>query len=152
MVKIGNTYINLEAVEAVAPVLRAHGYEFFLVSGHRIVVECVTEEELTESFSREGYLPLPDIEDSTASLSSCFTADELKELAEVWAEGYRYIGKDANGKVYAYSKEPIRGAASWLNDDAVSDVARLSSGDYSALFFEDIAPLHIGVIMEELGK
>lgn len=151
MVKIGAVYVNLEAVEAVAPSFDGNGYKFFLAGGRAIEAENVTEYDLTEVLSREGYYVLPDVEGETPPLADCFTGAELEELAKTRVQGYSYVAKDYNGQVFVYVREPAKGSASWLNETRDS-VVRLRAGSYDALSFEDIVPLHIGTIMEEMGS
>jgi len=126
------------------------GYSIYLSTGHAILIRPLTEDALTEALTQAGYLDPPE-EDAVAPLSTCFTEAELKSLADAYRNDYHWIAKDANGKVFAYEREPRKGDRSWLNDDSVSDVIPLKAGEYAALSFKDIAPLHIGTIMEALG-
>ena len=77
-----------------------------------------------------------------------FTENELAELGACLADGYSYAAKDDGGRVYAFSEAPVKGKHSWINDDGISRVARLTAGQYAALSFENECPLDIAVALE----
>lgn len=148
MVKIGPVFLDLSLVAGAEPV--AGGYTVYLSTGHAILIRPLTEDAFMEALTRDGYLDQSE-DDTEVSLAACFTSAELTELKGVWSLGFRYIAKEASGMVFAYVSEPHKGSVSWINDDE-SAVTRLRAGSYDALSFEDIVPLHIGTIMEEMGS
>lgn len=77
-----------------------------------------------------------------------FTVSELAELGACLADGYSYVAKDENGRVYAFEEAPAKGKITWLNDDDRSRIAGLTAGEYAALSFADEYPLDIAVALE----
>lgn len=77
-----------------------------------------------------------------------FTVSELAELEDCLADGLHYAAKDSTGMIYAYEILPDKGSVGWINDDSVSNLRRLTAGQYAALSFEDECPLDIAVALE----
>lgn len=145
MVKLGDAYFDETSIVAIMPVLTSEepvtrytvcvaGGHFYLWDADAAKVQRRLEEVgLIEPQSA----PLPD-----------FTKDEQAELRDYSLIGFDYAAKDEDGCVYAYSKIPSKGKHSWLNDDSVSRVTRLTAGRYAALAFTDECPLDIAVALK----
>lgn len=151
MVKLGDVYVDLNAVDAVAPMRGViRGYTLFLSSGRNMDVAGVTKEEV-ETVLIAGGLLEPDPEETGRLLlrDKDFSNEELAELMTAVACGFLYLAKDSGGQVYAYTEEPQKGEKSWLNDDTVSRTLRMRAGNYDILSFDDVLPIFIPTIFEE---
>lgn len=149
MVKLGDVYVDLNVVDAIAPMRGViRGYTLFLSSGRNMDVAGVTEEEVETVLVAGGLLEQAK-EDDPRPLRSLFTNEELAELAVAVRGGFCWAAKDSVGPVYAYSEEPAKGKAAWINNDDVSRTLRLRAGDYDILSFDDVVPLYIPIIFKE---
>ena len=151
MVKLGDVYVDLNVVDAIAPMRGVvRGYTLFLSSGRNMDVAGVTEEEV-ETVLIAGGLLEPDPEETGRLLlrDKDFSSEELEELLKANARGFLYLAKDSGGQVYAYTEEPRKGEKSWLNDDMVSRTLRMRAGNYDILSFDDVLPIFIPTIFEE---
>ena len=151
MVKLGDAYVDLNAVDAIVPMRGVmDGYSVYLSSGRFFDVSGLTEGEV-ESVLEAGGLFEPECEETGRLLlrDTDFTGEELAELLKATARGFFYLAKDSGGQVYAYSEEPKKGQASWINDDTVSRTLRMNAGNYDVLSFDDVVPMYIPAIFEE---
>jgi len=148
MVKLGDVYVDLNAVDAVAPMRGVmSGYSVYLSSGRFFDVPGLTEDEVEAALVTGGLLEQPE-EDDPRPLRSLFTSEELAELITAVRDGFYWAAKDSAGPVYAYSEEPTKGKAAWINNDDVSRTLRLRAGDYDCLSFDDMVPIYIPTIFE----
>lgn len=146
MVKLGDAFIELSAVEAITPIRDGGGYAVFLTGGRIMNLSDVTENEVAQVLSESGYL---EIADSGPALVACWpSVAEWLELRHAFDFGYRYVAKDQSGSVFAYTRPPMKGQSSWLNDDDASKVLRLKN-EFASLAFSDPAPMDIAWLFEE---
>lgn len=146
MVKLGDSFIELSAVEAIAPIRDSIGYAVFLTGGRIMNLNDVTEGEVMRVLNDSGYLDLaiPAALPVVAEL----TPPERAELSNVYIRGFRYAARDRGGAVFAYTKCPAKGETSWINDDDESAVWRLRNS-YDCLSFMDAAPLDLAGLFAE---
>ena len=151
MVKVGDVYVDLNAVDAIAPMRGViRGYTLFLSSGRNMDVAGVTEEKIEHALIEGGLLePDPDETGRLLLRDKDFSNEELAELMTAVARGFLYLAKDSGGQVYAYTEEPQKGEKSWLNDDTVSRTLRMRAGNYDILSFDDVLPIFIPTLFEE---
>lgn len=143
MVKLGDAFIELSAVEAIAPIRNSYGYAVFLTGGRIMNLYDVSEEDVARVLADSGFLEL--MEAAPVHRTVELTSPERAELHEVFARGCRFAAKDLSGVSYAYTDKPRKGAKTWVNDDDESDVWRLRN-DYEALDFLDDAPLDLACL------
>ena len=151
MVKLGDVYVDLNTVDAIAPMRGViRGYTLFLSSGRNMDVAGVTEQEVETILIAAGLLE-SDLEETGRLLlrDKDFSSKELEELLKANACGFLYLAKDSGGQVYAYTEKPRKGEKSWLNDDTVSRTLRMTAGYYDILSFDDVLPIYIPTIFEE---
>ncbi len=146
MVKLGDAFIELSAVEAIAPIRNSYGYAVFLTGGRIMNLYDVTEEDVARVLADSGFLDL--VETAPVHRTVELTAPERAELHEVYIRGFRFAAKDLSGIAYAYTDKPRKGTKTWVNDDEESDVWRLRN-DYAGLDFLDDAPLDLAPLFEE---
>lgn len=146
MVKLGDAFIELSAVEAIAPIRNSYGYAVFLTGGRIMNLYDVSEEDVARVLADSGYLEL--VETAPVHRTVELTAPERAELHEVFVRGFRFAAKDLSGIVYAYTDKPWKGKKTWVNCDEASDVRRLRN-DYEALDFLDDAPLDLAYLFTE---
>lgn len=146
MVKLGDAFIELSAVEAITPIRDDGGCAVFLAGGRIMNLYDVTEEDVARVLADSGYLAL--METAPVCRTVELTAPERAELHELFIRGYRFAAKDLCGTAYAYTGKPRKGTRDWVNDDDESDVWRLRN-DYEALDFLDDAPLDLATVFEE---
>lgn len=151
MVKLGDAYVDLNAVDAIAPMRGVvRGYTIFLSSGRNMDIADVTQEEVEAVLVAEGLLePGPNETGRLLFRDKDFSNEELAELMTAVARGFLYLAKDSGGQVYAYTEEPQKGEKSWLNDDTISRTLRMRAGNYDILSFDDVVPIFIPAIFEE---
>lgn len=147
MIKLGETYFDEASIIAISPAIApgakgpAQSYSIHVVGGQFYRWEA-DAEEVRRTLEDLGMI-------APQSMSGrVFTASELGELASRMADGYRYVAKDADDRVFAYDELPDKGKRSWINDDDRSRIAALSAGEYAALAFADEYPLDIAVALE----
>lgn len=145
MVKLGDAFVELSAVEAIAPVRNGWGYAVFLTGGRIMNVDDVTEEEVVQVLSEAGYLEL--VEAAPVAVVPVLTVPERAELRELYLRGFRFAAKDEDGRSFAFVSSPEKGRASWLADDTTF-VVRLRN-EYDGLSFSDEAPLYLAMLFEE---
>lgn len=151
MVKIGDAYVDLNAVDAIVPMRGVmDGYCVYLSSGRFFDLPGLTEGEVESVLETSGLFE-PECEETGRLLlrDADFSSAELAELLKAAARGFLYLAKDSGGQVYAYSEEPKKGQASWINDDSTSRTLRMKAGSYDVLTFEDVLPVFIPAIFEE---
>lgn len=143
MIRIGHTWVDMNAVSAICENRSESGYSLFLNSGRIIGLPDVTEEEVIRVLEAcgliEGYAPATDM--------TVFTVDELVELEEVLRHGLRWIAQDVDGKTFAYRHKPEKGSTGWM--DGTSTVLRLKAGDYDALSFDDSEPVDLKTLFTQ---
>lgn len=144
MVRFGDAFVELSAVEAIAPVRDGWGYAVFLTGG-RIMNLDVTEEEVVQVLSEAGYLDL--VESDPVAVVPALTVPERAELRELYLRGFRFAAKDEDGRSFAFVSSPEKGRASWLADDTTF-VGRLRN-EYNGLSFSDETPLDLAMLFEE---
>ncbi len=149
MVKLGDAFIELSAVEAITPIRDGGGYAVFLTGGRIMNLNDVTEDEVLAALYDSGYVGSP--YSTPHPVEPKLTIPERAELREVYIRGYRFAAKDQSGITYAYTICPNRGTNSWVNDDAVSKVWRLRN-DFSALGFMDETPLDLSLLFAEVSE
>lgn len=149
MVKLGDAFIELSAVEAIAPIRDSSGYAVFLTGGRIMNLNDVTEDEVMRVLNDSGYLDLAI--PAALPVVAKLTPPERAELSNVYVRGYRFVAKDQNGSTYAYTELPIRGERSWVNDDERSNVFRLRN-DFADLDFTDEAPLDLAHLFAEVPE
>lgn len=110
LIKIGDCFVDPEQVQAVRdmfmPALdRTLIIEIILANGERFDVEA-SMDEAEAALIDAGVIenPYPEDELETPALSD----NERIELEALDAQGYEYIARDADGKLYAYKCEPGR--------------------------------------------
>lgn len=151
MVKLGDAYVDLNAVDAIVPMRGVMGgYSVYLTSGRFFDLPGLTEGEVEPVLETAGLLE-PDVEETGRLMlrDKDFSGEELAELLKANARGFLYVAKDSGGQVYAYSEEPTKGQNSWINDDSVSHTLRMKAGNYDILSFEDALPVFIPAIFGE---
>ena len=113
LIKIGSAYVDPAEIAAIEPARddslpdyeRARQIYVALKSGPSFWVDA-TMDEAEAALIDAGVIenPYPDAEDEPPEL----TENERSELAALDANGYEYIARDADGKLYAYKCEPGR--------------------------------------------
>lgn len=146
MVKLGDAFIELSAVEAITPIRDSRGYAVFLTGGRIMNLSEVTENEVMRVLSDSSYLELTI--PVTLPVVAELTVPERAELSNVYIRGFRYAARDQGGAVFVYTKCPTKGEKSWINDDDESEVWRLRNS-YDCLSFMDAAPLDLAGLFAE---
>ena len=145
MIKIGNTYFAEDAIEAIVPewvtdrrsdreVVHS-SYDVHLASGN-IVCAKATEEEIA---AVAALLNLATVEEMSGEVEEItFEAEELEELRDLFAAGYKWAARDRDGKAFAYKDKPMKGNVSWQG----YEVKRLRH-EFEDLSFENEEPLDL---------
>lgn len=117
-----------------------------LTSGDVLFVRC-TMTDAVEALERAGLLDAPE---TVGVAQLLFSKEELTEMREAYANGFRYVAKDKNGAVYAYIDRPSRSGAYWSVSDGKS--TRLVCG-YAALHYDEAEPYDMESIfaVQEVG-
>lgn len=143
MIRIGHTWVDMNAVSAICENRSESGYSLFLNSGRIIGLPDVTEEEVLQVLEACGLIggdaPVVDM--------AVFTVDELMELEEKFRHGLRWIAQDIDGNTFAYETKPEKLSGGWAATD--NFVCRLRAGDYDALSFEDSEPVDLKAVFTQ---
>lgn len=137
MIRIGHTWVDMNAVSAICENRSESGYSMFLNSGRIIGLPDITEEEVVEVLVRCGLIDSCEVGIDMA----VFTVDELAELEETFRHGLRWIAQDVDGKNFAYLHKPEKRSHGWVA--AGTQAFRLKAGDYDALSYEDAEPVDL---------
>jgi len=111
LIKIGDCFVDPEEVALI----RGDEPDYHPDTGSQILIQLrsggnvwitATMDEAEAALIDAGVIenPYPDAEDEPPEL----TENERSELAALDANGYEYIARDADGKLYAYKCEPGR--------------------------------------------
>lgn len=133
--KIGNAYIDPDAVAAVELDRENMWPAFHLHTGAVIVVDA--EEDEVIDFLVAADL-LPDTRPPEAYIE--LTEDECDELRHMYAMGCSFIARDMDGKAWAYKNRPELRGAYWEADE---DPAARLAARYDFLEAGGEAPLEI---------
>lgn len=151
MIRVGNAILNEEYVAAICPIdddgcivpeNLAMRLAVHLSSGCEVVIRA-TMAEMTEALEDACVLgsesPAPQV---------VFTEGEMEALRSVHRRNFRFVAKDEDGKVFAYTERPIKGVRGWRNDDDVSKVCRIRA-QLDCLSFDDDEPLSLETLFAE---
>lgn len=104
LIKIGNAYVAPAEIAAAthwdATKLDPERFEVTLRSGEWVTVYC-SAAEFEAALIDAGV-----IEDPTTDNLPELTEAELTKLGELHDSGYKYLARDADGKLYAYMSKP----------------------------------------------
>ena len=111
LIKIGDCFVDPEEVALI----RGDEPDYHPDTGSQMLIQLrsggnvwitATMDEAEAALIDAGVIenPYPDAEDEPPEL----TENERSELAALDANGYEYIARDADGKLYAYKSEPGR--------------------------------------------
>ena len=111
LIKIGDCFVDPEEVALI----RGYEPDYHPDTGSQMLIQLrsggnvwitATMDEAEAALIDAGVIenPYPDAEDEPPEL----TENERSELAALDANGYEYIARDAEGKLYAYKCEPGR--------------------------------------------
>lgn len=111
LIKIGDCFVDPEEVALI----RGDEPDYHPDTGSQMLIQLrsggnvwitATMDEAEAALIDAGVIenPYPDAEDEPPEL----TENERSELAALDANGYEYIARDADGKLYAYKCEPGR--------------------------------------------
>ena len=80
------------------------------------------------------------------------TKEECLELHNRYNEGYRWIAKDKDGRLYIYSTEPMKLGIKWVNTSGTWHVRRLYKYSYLCIKWEDEKPTKILDLIQDYEK
>ena len=147
MIKLGNTYFDPSAIEAITPVPgvfpdSSTGCYVVGMASKFTVKIYIGAEELEAALISAGLLPSPDADEPEGIP---LTEAQRHELAGLYRAGYLYIAKDINGCSYAYIDVPEKHGAYWDSHDN-GKPQRLTE-DYDFLAYEDDRPVFIPAVL-----
>ena len=115
LTKFDDTYVDLTEIISVTYIpedeMSEGGFRVIFRNGERAGIRC-EPEEMEAALIRAGLLPVEE--------TILLDPDTISQLDKLYAEGYRWLARDADGKLFAYRHKPEReeGDAYW--DPAVS--------------------------------
>lgn len=114
LVKIGDGWYDPEKVVGIYP--EAYGEAAVLLRGvaARILLGCSIDD------AQEDLIAAGLIADPRATTAPRLTPDEEAELQHLYALGFSWIARDADGKLYAYGDRPKLDGVYWTAFDATS--------------------------------
>ena len=122
--KLGENWIDPGEIAAVQKP-PAPGADIYLRNGTRLFA-AVTREELEAFFLAAGLIP---DEDDGITIDEADT----EELYDLHDQGYRYLARDIDGKLYAYAERPRKNAGYW--EAAPKDAVRPKKMNPAACLF-----------------
>lgn len=142
LIKIGTAWVDPEEILAITPsqsmlredhaqicVMLRHGGGFFLE---------LPMGEAEAALRAAGLLAEPE------PASVVLTDEQTQTLWRLRRDGYRYLARDRNGRVYAYFDEPVRSGAYWETPEGdAAASAQYLAGDWPMLAWEDYLPTYI---------
>lgn len=146
MIKLGSCYFAEDAIAAIEP-NRTNGRDYFLVHLNTpgdtdvVAVSGISEDDLSAILERAGLIPQQGVRLNAAM----FPPEEVDELRDALASGYRFAGKDLSGQVYAYKDRPFKRGSEWVASRFDEPQTRRLHGEFDLLFFEDDEPLDLEV-------
>lgn len=145
MIQIGNSYFDRDSVIAVLPQPDGETVSVCVKWGRIFRVKIEPGERLDGILDRYGMLEPPaDLPPDPAGL---LTDAEVVELSCAQVEGYAYVAKDQDGRVYAFKVMPEKRGAYWETPVGYSIDPHRLLGDYACLSFEDKEPVEIAQLL-----
>lgn len=110
LTKIGGVWVNLCEIVAAehlpATKLDPESVDIVLQNGEHVLASC-SAEEFDAALAAAGLLP--DEKGNDLRLLD----EDYELLTTIFEEGFRYLARDVDGKLYAYRHEPSRDGAYW---------------------------------------
>jgi len=145
LIKIGDAWVDPEEVIAVRELFspgvdNSPCLSFEFRSGSDLAVKA-TLDEAEAALIDAGYIesPYPDPEAESPEL----TEDERTELEAFDAQGFTWLARDADGKVFAYKEKPALEDGYYFAPGATQPVQ--AAGDY--LFLDPCDAMEIGFLL-----
>ena len=109
LTKLGDAFVDLHEIALAVPVDAGEPtVEIVLRSGCSCYVKC-EPEELEIRLHAAGLFCHPEDDLEAPEL----TDDELAKLRDLEADGYRYMARDKDGKLFAFRQKPEYDGAYW---------------------------------------
>lgn len=139
MIKIGNTYITAECIAAVSPDLHDEDMlRIFLTGGKSVYVKAsMTEAEV--ALMDAGLIEPP---------YETIPAEDVELLRIYSDEGYTYVAKDRDRRVYVFETKPKKNGAYWEDG---GDAERVRDSYFDWLSEDDDEPTLINKLFADLG-
>lgn len=114
LIKIGNAWVDPQEIAAFFPTADLPSTPkigIILRSGGNVWAESTMDE------AEAALIDAGVIQDPAADDVPDLTDAEIKELMDLEELGFKYIARDADGKLYAYFEKPTKDGAYWNSRD-----------------------------------
>ena len=139
MIKIGNTIINEEQIEAVYPSLNTDGKLIIALKSGRTVWTMATMEEMRMA-----------LQSACGDILAPKVATEINVLERLTANGFHFLARDESGCLWAFENEPDKGPACW---SAVSGCSQPVCSDLfdGVVEWQDVVAAEVDVILDDMA-
>lgn len=146
MIRLGNYIINEDVIVAMRPSDDGDATMIQLKYSAEIQVN-VPFEEIVGCLVAAGILP----DAVSVDLIQVSGADALT-LARLHRDGFRYLARDFDGKLFAYKSAPYKRTLEWHPAGDDEGVPRRVKEGFSVVTWDDDQPLNITVILQDLNR
>lgn len=150
LIKIGNALVDPFEIAAIAPdrdeclsdYEKAVLIRIELRHGGSIWIDA-TMDEAEAALIDAGVVTdlLTDLEPDDSPLQ--LTDEESERLRELESDGYKYLARDKDGKLYAFRQKPVFRGFYWVELEPVSDNALQVGEDFDFIQWDDAEPTEI---------
>lgn len=145
MIKLGDYIVNEDVVVLVKPTEGGKATSILLKYTAEIRIE-MPFEEAVGCFIEAGILP-----GAAGTDVVQVPSEDVLALTQLHREGFRYLARDYDGKLFAYGRAPSKGVLGWRADDREGSPKRVSKG-CAFVTWDDEQPLSITAMLQDLNQ
>lgn len=145
MIKLGDCIFNEDVVVLVKPTEDGKATSILLKYTGKIRIE-IPFEEAVGCFIAVGLLP-----GAAGTDVIQVPSEDVLVLTQLHREGFRYLARDYDGKLFAYGCAPSKGVFGWRANHREGTPKRVSKG-CAFVTWDDEQPLSITAMLQDLNQ